>query len=93
MFTRPTTKSTLEITLDSELIQLRELNPTSKEYEKTLETVSKLHRMKQDDKPATLSPDTVAVVAANLLGIMLILKYEKFDIVTSKALGFVMKAR
>lgn len=40
-----------------------------------------------------LSPDTMLVVAGNLLGIVLILKHEKIDIVTSKALSFVLKGR
>lgn len=40
-----------------------------------------------------ISPDTLAVVLCNLVGILLILNHEKIDIVTSKALGFVMKGR
>lgn len=38
-----------------------------------------------------VTPDTVLIVLCNLLGIILILKHEKIDIITSKALGFVMK--
>lgn len=40
-----------------------------------------------------VTPDTVLIVLCNLLGILLILKHEKIDIITSKALGFVMKGR
>lgn len=40
-----------------------------------------------------ISPDTLAIVLCNLVGIILVLKHEKIDIVTSKALGFVMKGR
>ena len=40
-----------------------------------------------------ISPDTLLVVGGNLLGILLILNFEKADIVTSKALGFVLKGR
>jgi hypothetical protein len=40
-----------------------------------------------------VSPDTIAVVAGNLLGIILILGYEKADVITTKALGFVLKGR
>lgn len=39
------------------------------------------------------SPDTLLVVGANLLGIVLILKHEKIDIISSKALSFVLKGR
>lgn len=40
-----------------------------------------------------LSPDTVALIAANLVGIILILGYEKADVITSKALGFILRGR
>ena len=40
-----------------------------------------------------ISPDTLLIVGGNLLGILLILNFEKADIVTSKALNFVLKGR
>ena len=39
------------------------------------------------------SPDTVLVVAGNLIGILAILNFEKLDIVRSKAIGFVLKGK
>ena len=39
------------------------------------------------------SPDTLLVVAGNLIGILLILNFEKMDIVRSKAISFVLKGR
>ena len=39
------------------------------------------------------SPDTLLIVGANLVGILLILNYEKLDIVSSKAVSFILKAR
>jgi hypothetical protein len=35
----------------------------------------------------------MAIIAGNLLGIVLILGYEKANIVTSKAIGFVIKGK
>jgi hypothetical protein len=40
-----------------------------------------------------ISPDTVVIVASNLLGILLILNFEKLDVISTKALGFVMRGR
>lgn len=40
-----------------------------------------------------VSWDTLLVVGGNLLGIAMILYKEKMDIVTSKALGFVLRGR
>lgn len=39
------------------------------------------------------TPDTLLVVGGNLLGIALILNFERFDIVRSKALSFVLKGK
>lgn len=45
-------------------------------------------------KPSwSVSPDTVLTVAGSLAGILLIISYEKADILASKALGFVLKGR
>lgn len=40
-----------------------------------------------------VSPDTLLVVAGNLLGIVLILTYEKGNIITTKAINFILKGR
>lgn len=40
-----------------------------------------------------VSPDTALLVGANLLGIILILHREEFDVVRSAAVQFVMKGR
>ena len=39
------------------------------------------------------TPDTLLIVGGNLIGILLILNFEKLDIVRSKAIGFVLKGR
>ena len=45
-------------------------------------------------KPSwTITPDTILVAATNLLGIVLVLNFEKFDIIRSKAIAFVLKGR
>ena len=45
-------------------------------------------------KPSwTITPDTLLVAATNLLGIVLVLNFEKFDIIRSKAIAFVLKGR
>jgi hypothetical protein len=40
-----------------------------------------------------ITPDTILVVGGNLAGILLILNFEKMDIVRSKAMSFVLKGR
>lgn len=56
------------------------------------EMIYKLN-LEAQEKKFKVKPDTLLIVAGNLVGILLILKFEKMDIITSKALGFVMKGR
>ena len=40
-----------------------------------------------------VSPDTILVVAGNLLGIVLILTYERGNVIATKALGLIIRGR
>lgn len=44
-------------------------------------------------KPNVLSADTAATVAANLIGIIMIIGHERANVITTKALGFIIKPR
>ena len=45
-------------------------------------------------KPSwTLTPDTILLAATNIVGIVLVLNFEKIDIVRSKAMGMLLKGR
>jgi len=50
-------------------------------------------RQKELDLRRRVSADTWATVAANIAGIMVIVGYERVNVVASKALGFVLKLR
>jgi hypothetical protein len=79
--------------IDRVLTLMSHANPTSAEYADLTESLSKLYALKESSSKNRLSKDTMAVVAGNLLGIVMIVGHEKAHVVTSKALGFVMKAR
>lgn len=66
--------------------------PYSQEFAKTLDQLTKLYALKTPETPSRVSPDTLAIVLGNLLGIVVIVGHERANVVTSKALGFVMKA-
>lgn len=86
-------KSKLEKAIDSILDDMAKFDASSDEYGEMTGNLEKLLKAKSYEKSKGISPDTAIVVAANLIGIVLILKHEKIDIITSKALGFVMKGR
>lgn len=82
----------LEKEISLVLDKLKKEDVGTEEYQNILDHLSKLYEMKQKDK-SSISPDTVAVVVGNLLGIILILKHEELNVITSKALGFVIRGR
>lgn len=86
-------KSRLDEVIDSILYDMSMLDAYSDEYEKMANNLEKLLKAKSYEQPKRISPDTMAIVIANLIGIVLILKHEKIDIITSKALNFVLRGR
>ncbi len=86
-------KSKLDVVIDSITEKMLKLEPNSDEYTtmaKNLETISKA---KSYEKERGIKPDTIILGVVNLIGIILILKHEQVDIITTKALSFVLKGR
>jgi hypothetical protein len=83
----------LESAIDRAIRELGNHDVISAEYAKTLDRVVTLHKMLVEDKPNQVSKDTMAVVGANLLGIVLIIKHEFVNVVTSRAMSLLIKPR
>lgn len=67
--------------------------PDSEKYSKIVESVEKLCKAKSYETEKSISPDTILTVCGSILGIVLILGYEQVGVISSKALGFVIKGR
>jgi hypothetical protein len=65
----------------------------SEDYVKTMKVVQSLYEMKERERSSSISKDTLATVGANLLGILMIIKHERVNVITSKALSFVIRPR
>lgn len=92
LFTKKDRSSSLEKEIEAVIKKMSALEPDSKEYTAIADNLEKLYSAKSKDN-SRISPDTIAIIAGNLLGIVLILGYEKTNIVTSKAMGFVLRGR
>lgn len=86
-------KTKLEKVVESILDDMSKYEANSDEYNDMANNLEKLLKAKSYEKQKGISPDTMAIVIGNLIGIVLILKHEKVDIITSKALGFVLRGR
>lgn len=92
------TKSEADIKLDAEINSLFDKLKTTKkdspEYEKLVEHLTSLNKLKTENRSKQLSPDTMLVVAANIFGILWLARYERENVIKSKeAMKFVMKPR
>jgi hypothetical protein len=86
-----------ETELDRVIADLREqmvgVSADSDEYAEMTKNFVKIYAMKADERPKRVSPDTVLLVTGNLLGILMIVGHERAHVITSKAIGFIGKAR
>lgn len=83
----------LDKAIDSALNELASLEITNEDYSTAVDQLTKLYAIKDAQSSNRLSKDTLAIVVGNLVGILVIVGHEQAHVVTSKALGFVMKAR
>jgi aspartokinase-like uncharacterized kinase len=95
LFTKKSeTTSRLDAEINANLARLKTMKPEDPNYTATTKAVSKLIKMRDSlSTSRSVSPDTLALVLGNLAGVLLIVTYEKHNIVTSKALTFVQKLR
>ena len=94
MFRRKNPENTvLEDTIRSLYIHMQEVEVDTKEYLRMVDQMIKLNQLSDNRNPKPVSNDTLVLVAGNLLGIVLILSYENARVITSRAIGFVLKLR
>jgi hypothetical protein len=61
--------------------------PQSEEFADLAEIVVNLHPLTEADRPKGVTPDTKALIGAQLVMVFAILFYEHGHVITSKALG------
>lgn len=83
----------LDEVIDAVQSELLKTAPTDAEFPKMVEQLDKLYKIKSQSGPDRVSKDALLAVAGNLAGIVAILQFERVHVVTSKAIGFVMKSR
>jgi hypothetical protein len=85
--------SPLEDAVNRALQSLKHYDTGSEEYARTMDSLVKLHKMKEEERPSSVSKDTMAIIAANLLGIILIISHERVNVITSKAFGLLLRPK
>lgn len=81
----------LNETIDRIMLDMKTEDPDSEKFATAADQLVKLYALKNENRSRRVSPDTLATIVANLLGIGIIVGHERTHIVTSKALTFIRK--
>jgi len=93
MFRTPKAPSKLQVAIDTLLDRIATEEYDFEETSKIVDQVTKLMKLKESNTPKRPSPDTMILVLGNLLGIVIIIGHERANVITTKALGFVMRLK
>lgn len=80
---------TIEKEIDRCLNEMKKFHVESDEYRKAAANLKALYEANANKPHNVISPETIALVAANLTGIVLVLYFERTGSVISKAFGMI----
>lgn len=86
-------KSIVDEPIEKVLDEMNVYGPDSEEYERMLGYLERLNQVKANEPKHRISPDTMAIVLGNLIGIMIIVIYEQKHVLVSKGVNFVLKPK
>lgn len=83
----------LDLVIDLATTKLLDYEPGTTEYETVLGQLEKLKKLANTEKSEPIGKKDWLMAVTNLLGIGLIIRHEHFNVITTKALGFVKTLR
>lgn len=86
-------RTNLEKEIDAVLGLMSNVDPRKNDYAIMVEHLKTLHEAQATVKSKKMSPDAKAIIGGNLLILVITLGYERAHVITTKALGFVIKGR
>jgi len=93
MFKKDTNTAGLEKVIGLVTAELEKATPGTEEFAKIAEQLERLNKIASTRKSEPVSANAIIAVIGNLLGIGLIIRTEQFNVITTKAIGFVGKFR
>lgn len=86
--------SILDEPIEKVLNGMNTYDPNDPEFQVLMDHLERLTRLKEHESSKNrVTPDTMAIVAGNLLGILVIVAYEQRHVMVSKGLGFILKTK
>lgn len=92
-FTKKDKRTDLEKEIHSVLCYMSGFHPDSEEYTLAAKNLETLYKAKALEKNKGVSPDVIANIVGGLTGTVLVLWFEKANVITSKAFNSVFRGR
>ena len=79
----------ISVEVDRVVSSLSKIDPFEEDYTKGVQNLKTLCEARSKKPGLLIEPDVLIAAAVNLLGIVLILRHEQFNVVTTKAMTFI----
>lgn len=86
-------KSIYDRPMERLLEELDRKEPGSDDYNTLLGRVDQMSHLQERDRSRRVSPDTMWLVAGNIIGILVIVAYEQKHVMASRATNFILKTK
>jgi hypothetical protein len=73
------------------ILELKNEKPDSEPYVKIVDNLKVLCEAREKKNPLQMNADTLLAIGANVIGLVIVLNFEKANIITSKAFGMLWK--
>jgi hypothetical protein len=93
MFNKDKNPAGIDLVIKLATDELLKLQPDDPKYVQTVDMIERLNKIALSNKSDRVSKDGIIAGVVNLVGIGMIIRHEQLNVITSKALGFVFKAR
>jgi hypothetical protein len=89
MFGRTKEPTLLEKEIERVTRELSNHQVNTDEYDALVGQLAKLYKMKLEADASSVSKDTLILAGTNILGILLIIRHEHVNVITSRAMGMI----
>lgn len=88
---RTKTQKALDAEIERLTVELSKLDANHEDYVKISDNLKVLCAAREMKDPSGISMETLVAIGANLIGLLIVLNFEKTGVITSKALGMLWR--
>lgn len=82
-------KNNISIEVDRVVDFLSNIDPSDDDYTNSVQNLKTLCEARSKKPGALIEPEVLIAAAVNIVGIVLILRHEQFNVVTTRAMSFI----